>query len=94
MIRNAGEVAAFQGARGGILPGATSHACIDQAFNELAILNIAGAIVETVPDIIDQNTTEVTVIVRISLTDNALPLSQFVIGKQLTQSITLKRESN
>ncbi|MEZ6133464.1 MAG: pilus assembly protein [Pirellulaceae bacterium] len=92
MIRNAAGVAVLEGARAGILPGATSSQCIAKTNAELAVLNIQGGSVSVLPTAIDQDTPEVTVTVSIPLSQNALPLSKFVIGKQLVQSIKLKRE--
>jgi len=94
MLRNAAEVAVFEGARAGLLPGATAQQCIDATNAELSILNITGASVTVNPTTIQQTTTEVTVSVSIPLAANALPLSKFVVGKTLVQSITLKREIN
>jgi Flp pilus assembly protein TadG len=92
MIRNAAGVAVLEGARAGIVPGATAQNCIDRTNSELAILNIQGGTVNVNPAVIDQNTLDVTVTVTVPLSQNALPLSKFVVGKQLVQSIKLKRD--
>jgi Flp pilus assembly protein TadG len=92
MVRNVAENAAFEGARSGILPGATAQQCIDRANAELARLNINGAQVDVTPSVITHTTPDVTVVVNIPLAQNSLPLSKFVIGKTLVQSIKLSRE--
>lgn len=92
MIRNAGGLAALEGARAGVVPGASAQDCIESAESELAILSINGATVNVTPNVINYNTPDVTITVSIPLSQNALPLSRFVIGKTLVQSIKLKRE--
>jgi hypothetical protein len=94
MIRNAAGLAVLEGARAGIVPGASSQDCIDRANNELAVLKINGGVVSVNPAVIDHNVTEVTVSVSIPLSQNSLPLSKFVVGKTLVQSIKLQRENN
>ena len=92
MVRNIAKNAAFEGARAGILPGAIAQDCIDEANTELAKLQIAGATVIITPSIITHTTPQVTVSVTVPLSQNALPMSHFVMGKTLVQSITLARE--
>ena len=92
MVRNVAENAALEGARNGILAGATAQQCIDVANAELLRLKINGAQVTVVPSVIDHTTPDITVVVSIPLAQNALPLSKFVIGKTLVQSIKLSRE--
>ncbi|MCA9182231.1 MAG: hypothetical protein KDA51_12285, partial [Planctomycetales bacterium] len=74
------------------LAGATAQQCIDVANAELLRLKINGAQVTVVPSVIDHTTPDITVVVSIPLAQNALPLSKFVIGKTLVQSIKLSRE--
>lgn len=92
MVRNITENAALEGARAGILPGAIAQNCIDAANAELVKLQIAGATVTVVPSVITHTTPQVTVSVNVPLSQNALPMSHFVMGKTLIQSITLARE--
>ena len=92
MVRNVAENAALEGARTGILPGATAQQCIDIANAELLRMNVKGAQVAVDPSVITHTTPHVTVVVSIPLAQNALPLSKFVIGKTLVQSIKLARE--
>ena len=92
MVRNVTENAALEGARAGILPGATAQDCIDKANAELIKLDINGASVGVVPAVIGPSTSQVAVTVSVPLSQNSMPLSKFVIGKTLVQSITLVRE--
>lgn len=92
MVRNVTENAALEGARAGILPGATAQHCIDMAQSELLKLNVQGATVSVTPNPITADATQVTVAVAVPMNQNALPLSKFVVGKTLNQSITLARQ--
>ena len=92
MVRNIAKNAAFEGARAGILPGAVAQDSIDEANAELGKLQITGATVIVNPTVITHTTPQVTVSVTVPLSQNALPMSHFVMGKTLVQSITLARE--
>lgn len=92
MVRNVTENAALEGARAGIVPGAVAQDCIDKANAELLKLKINGASVVVDPPIIRPTTPRVAVSVSVPLSQNSLPLSKFVIGKTLVQSISLTRE--
>ena len=92
MLRNVAENAALEGARVGILPGATAEQCIDMAKDNLAILEVNDAEVIVTPKKIKADTPDVPVAVRLPWETTPLPASKFVIGKWLVQSITLPRE--
>ena len=92
MIRNICENAAMEGARVGILPGATAEECVAEAYELINIMGLQDAAVTITPDIITPATTEITVEVTVPLSENALPMSKFVLGKFLRQSVTLPRE--
>ena len=91
-IRNAADFACTQGARQGVLPGASSGQCKSMTDHYLALSRVQGATVEISPAVITPQTPEVTVTVSVPLSRNALPLSSFVVGNTLVHSITLKRE--
>ncbi len=92
MVRNVTENAALEGARMGILPGALAQDCVDKANAELLKLKINGAAVAVTPPVITHTTPHITVTVSVPLALNSLPLSKFVMGTTLVQSITLARE--
>ena len=94
MIRNMCENAAMEGARAGIVPGATVADCENAAMELLDVMRIQGGTVEVTPNPIAANTSEITVTVLVPLTENALPMSDFVLGKTLGQTVTLPREMN
>ena len=94
LIRNTCEFAALEGAREGIIPGATSERCAERAEEQLDLLGVKNAEVVIEPETILPTTNEITVTVKIPMTDNALPMSRFVIGKMMERSIKLRRESS
>lgn len=91
ILRNLCDNAALEAARVGIIPGATAEKCIASANESLTILNVRNATVTVEPNVIGPTTPEVTINVTIPLGDNAMPMSQFVMGSQLQRSVTLKR---
>lgn len=92
MIRNICENAAMEGARKGMLPGATAEDCLTEAEELIEVMALQNATVTVTPAEILPDTESVTVEVSIPLSENALPMAKFVLGKTLTQSVTLPRE--
>ena len=92
MIRNICENAAMEGARKGILPGATAEDCLAEASELIEIMALQNATVTISPAQILPTTTEITVEVTIPLSENALPMAKFVLGKTMSQTVTLPRE--
>jgi hypothetical protein len=93
MLRNTCENAALEGARAGMVPGATAQGCVDAASELLDILGIQNAVVTINPPVIDPSTENVEVTVSIPLTENSLPMARFVLGATMQQTATLPRES-
>jgi hypothetical protein len=94
MLRHTAAQAAYEGARRGIVPGATAN---DVQTVAEQILNSAFASSYTVtvtPSPITQTTTEVTVDVSMPLAANSWIVPDFFAGKTLTKSFTLQRELN
>ncbi len=94
MIRNMCENAALEGARAGMIPGATAQDCANAANRLLDIIGIQNASVNIQPSTIVPATERVVVTVTIPLADNSLPMSKFVLGTTMSQSATLPREVN
>ena len=92
MIRNMCENAALEGARAGMIPGATAQDCSDAANELLDIIGIQNATVTINPTSILPTTEEVEVTVTIPLADNSLPMSKFVLGTTMSQTAQLPRE--
>ncbi len=93
MIRNTISNAVFEGARKGILPGATAQDCIDQVQAVLDIIGLVGTTITINPAVIDPDTETVTVSVAVPLdSTNGYFTTKFYLGDVLASSITLKRE--
>ena len=92
LLRNMCASAALEGAREGMLPGATASDCQDAAEEMLDILAVKEYTVTVTPNVILPETPEITVTVEVPMSDNALPMSEYVLGGTVTRSITLPRE--
>lgn len=94
LLRHSAAQAAYEGARRGIVPGATAaevrgvaQAIMDSAF-------ASSCTIDVVPATILPTTTEVTVNVSLPLANNSWVVPTFFVGKTLTKSFTLQREAN
>lgn len=87
------EIAAAEGARRGIVPGATAADCQTAAADELGLVGVKDYTVTVSPSTIltDTETISVTTNVPITLA-NGYMLPRFFVGKTLSKTITLPRE--
>lgn len=92
MLLNSMENAAYEGARRGIVPGATTATVETEANQILQAVGAVNATVQVSPSIITNQTPEVTVSIAIPLDDNAWVTPRFTSGRTLTRSCTLTRE--
>jgi Flp pilus assembly protein TadG len=93
-IRNSVYMAAYDGARAGIVPGATAGDATNAA---QYILNSVSAINSTItvsPSTITDTTEDITVTVSVPLDDNAWTTPLYAPGKVLTATVKLKREKD
>lgn len=93
MMRHTCGIAAAQGARQGIIPGANAKKCLEAALAELAIIGVTGAEVAISPSRIRESDAEVTVTVTAPMARNGYIFSRFLLGKSVTASVTLQRET-
>jgi Flp pilus assembly protein TadG len=92
MVRNASENAVYEGARRGVVPGA-SAAQVQAATNRLLQrVGVTNAVVTVEPSTITNETEQVTVTAEIPLDENTLIAQQFFAGEVLKRSCTLTRE--
>jgi Flp pilus assembly protein TadG len=92
-IRHSAHLAAFEGARRGIVPGATSSDVQASAATILDATRIHGATIAVEPSAITNRTPAVTVKVSVPIADNTwVPLS-FLTGAQFEAECTLERET-
>ena len=92
MIKHTVENAAYEAARRGIVPGATSDNVLAVADSFLATASIKGATVDISPAAIAPSTEELTVSITVSLDSNGWITPLYFNGKTVSASCTLKRE--
>jgi Flp pilus assembly protein TadG len=92
MIINSAENAAYEGARRGILPGATSEQAATAATRHLSatLVNVSTATVE--PTVITPTTKTVTVTTRVPVGSNLWITPFFFRNTTIERSCTLKKE--
>jgi Flp pilus assembly protein TadG len=94
MLRHSAAQAAYEGARRGIVPGATADD-VRAAAAEILDSTFASSYTVTVtPSTITRHTTEVTVNISMPLSDNSWVVPRFFAGATLSKSFTLQREQN
>lgn len=93
MTQSATENACFEGARRGIVPGATSEACEATTARLLGIAGLGDFTVEVEPRTIDDTTETVTVRAIIPITaENNFGISAFFRGRSIVNEISLPRQ--
>ena len=93
-IRNSVYMAAYEGARAGIVPGATASDCQNSANTILNAVSAMNSTVTVTPGTITDDTEEVTVVVSVPLDNNSWTTPLYAPGKTLTASVTLTREKD
>lgn len=91
-IRNTARNAAYEGARQGIVPGATADEAETAAREILAALRIQGAEIDVTPATITPSTVDITVTVTVPLESNSYVATQLFQQRQVEASCTLRRE--
>lgn len=92
LLRHTIEMAAFEGARRGAVPGATADDVRGRANQVLAAVGARDATIVVTPATIDLQTPAVTVSVRVPLDANAWVPPHFLRGAQIERQFTLGRE--
>ncbi len=92
MIAHSTEQAAFEGARRGSIPGATTSKVKDSAQAELDKLSLKNGTITVAPSVITNATAEVTVTVRVPLAVNAWVTPKILTGAYIERQCTLSRE--
>ncbi len=94
MIRNTIENAAYEGARRGVLPGATAANCAAVTQGLLDIIGVADSTITVGPLVILADTKEVTVTVEVPMTmANGYITPTYYLGTTLRSAVTLSRET-
>ena len=92
MIRQSVENAVYEGARRGIVPGATADNCRDSAQAVLNSISASGATITVTPAVITNNTDEVTVAVTVPVNSNSWVFPVFFADKSIAGSMRFWRE--
>ena len=89
-VKNSIENAAFEGARRGIVPGATATQCRNVAVDLVNTVGLKEATITVDPVAITPSTQAVTVTIDVPLNaENGFGISGFLKNRTLTQSVTL-----
>jgi Flp pilus assembly protein TadG len=92
MARHTADIAAYEGARRGMVPGATSRDAETRAQGILQAAGLPNATITVTPTTIDNLTPEVTVDISLPLDGIAWVTPIFFGGKRIDKSCTLQRE--
>ena len=92
MIRQTVENAVYEGARRGIVPGATANDCRTSAQGVLNSISASNATISVTPSVITKNTSEVTVAVSVPVNNNSWVIPVFFANRSISSEMTLKRE--
>ncbi len=92
MIRNTAEIAVYEGARAGIVPGATTAQVIAAVNNYLNISGISNATVTVTPNAITNETPQIQVDVDIPISGNTWVVAKLAAGYTVKKSCSLSRE--
>jgi Flp pilus assembly protein TadG len=92
MIRHAVEHALYEGARKGIIPGATATEVQRETQAVLSTVGITGASIDVTPATIVRDTKELQVRVRLPLDRGLFAPALFFVGKSLDRTLTMQRE--
>lgn len=93
MIRHGAELAAYEGARRGIVPGATAADVVNCANRVLATVGTRSASVAVSPNPITAQTGQITVDIQVPLDDNSWIAPHFLRGQRFQRAFTLRREN-
>ena len=92
MILHATQSAAYEGARVGIVPGATPEKIEEAAGFVLRTMGVRNFELETIPAVIERDTEEIEVIVRVPIGENLTIPRLFVQDPTFKGTCVLSRE--
>jgi len=92
MVRHTIDIAAYEGARRGIVPGATAADVTDRVNQVLAQVSVADSQVTVTPGAIDNRTRQVTVDVQTPMDSNGFVAASFFNNLTVQSQSTLARE--
>ncbi len=92
MIRHTVENALYEGARAGIVPGATAANVTTRAQNILGTLGLRSVTIQVTPNPIIATTQTVQVRIQVPLNQNLFGPAKFFSGKTIDRTFTMQRE--
>lgn len=92
MIRHSVENALYEGARHGIVPGATENEIESVARSVLSRIGVSGANIDVSPKKIRNSTPEVSVRIRLPLDRGLFAPALFFVGKSIDRTLVIQRE--
>jgi len=92
MIRHSVENALYEGARQGIVPGATPANVRDMARSVLSRIGVSGATIDVTPAVIVNSTPEVRIRIQLPLDRGLFAPAMFFVGKSLDRTLVMQRE--
>lgn len=92
MMRHTVEHALYEGARQGIIPGATVAEVESKARSVLRTIGVGSANVTVAPAILDNTTREVSVRIQMPLDRNLFAPAFFFRGKSIDRTFVMQRE--
>ncbi len=92
MVRHSVENALYEGARHGIIPGATSREVQSTAQTVLSRIGVNYATIDVSPATILNSTPEVSVRIRLPLDRGLFAPALFFVGKALDRTLVMQRE--
>lgn len=92
MLVHTVDNAVYEGARRGIIPGATTATCRAEAQRILATLGVRAANIVVTPQTLDAQTPEVTVDITVPFAENSFAPVRFFSGASVNRTLTMSRE--
>ncbi|WP_186776548.1 TadE/TadG family type IV pilus assembly protein [Rubripirellula reticaptiva] len=92
-IRDTASLAAYEGARQGILPGKSAATVREVAQENIDALGVLDAVITVTPSTITDQTPEITVSIDTPLSTNLYAYCSFFKNKTIHATCSLKRES-
>lgn len=92
VIRHTADNAAYEGARIGMVPGATAAEATNEANRILNIVGTRGASVNVNPAVITPQTQQITVTIDVPLDQNGWITPRFASGRTIRAESTLRAE--
>lgn len=94
MIRHTVEHALYEGARAGIVPGATVSEVQSRARNVLRSVGLSSTNVEVTPSVLTQDTRDISVRIRLPLDQSLYAPAFFFRGRTLDRTLSMQREGS